>query len=56
MTLVDKIWEIEMSKTKDIKMYRNDRYDFDVQNVRNRNVQKRQINHFGAQNVGNRNG
>ena len=27
-----------------------------VQNVGNRNVQKRQINDFGAQNVGNRNG
>ena len=27
----------------------------DVQNVRNRNVQKRQINDFEVQNVGNRN-
>ena len=27
-------------------MSRNDRYDFGVQNVRNRNVQKRQINEF----------
>jgi hypothetical protein len=27
----------------------------DVQNVGNRNVQKRQINNFGVQNVGNRN-
>ena len=28
---------------------------FGVQNVGNRNVQKRQINDFGVQNVGNRN-
>ena len=36
-------------------MSRNDIYDFGVQNVGNRNVQKRQINDFGVQNVGNRN-
>ena len=49
MTLVYKMQEIQMSNKGQIN-------DFDVQNVGNRNVQKRQINDFGAQNVGNRNG
>jgi hypothetical protein len=43
-------------KCRKYKCSKNDiHHDFDVQNVGNRNVEKRQKNDFGGQNVGNRN-